>query len=273
MRAALFAMVVAVTACGRWTIPVQQPEPPHRMTEDEINAIPNAFPVTIRPPHHAKYQPFVDNLARHNMIDKAGWLTSVVIDLRRVNVPVVIEECDGDENAFYIHGKQQIRLCYEFMALIHRLAGSPEELFDADVTYMIAFTTLHEIGHALMDVMNVQVSARDEEERADQFAFLLMTNHDDADLARRVIHAPASFFLHLDDIEDHDNDDTEEHGNSAHRAANAICLLWGRQHVPQLADNMAGGRGARCEAYTSEALATWNRWLRPYTRIDTGETF
>ena len=36
----------------------------------------------------------------------------------------------------------------------------------------------------------------------------------------------------LRDIENHDNDATEEHGRSVHRASNAICLLWGRQHTP-----------------------------------------
>jgi len=68
-------------------------------------------------------------------------------------------------------------------------------------------------------------------------------------------------------------DNTDEHGRSLHRTTNAICILWGRQHTPELANQMAGERGARCEAYTSAVLATWNGWLRPYTRIDTGNTF
>ena len=268
MRVAIAVLTVALVAC---TIPVQQQQA-RRLTQSEIDAIPNSFPVTIFPPDHAKYQPFVDALAKHNTIHSVGWLTSVLIDLRRVNVPVVVQEC-GAENAFYIPSKGKILICYEFMALIHRLAGSPPRVDDDDVNYMLAFTTLHEIGHALIDLMNVRLTPRDEEERADQFAFLVLTNYNDAELARKVIHAPASFFLHLDDIEDHDNDDTEEHGRSLHRTTNAICLLWGRQHDPVLADRMAGGRGERCDAYTSEVLATWNGWLRPYTRIDTGRAF
>jgi hypothetical protein len=269
--AAIIALGIVLGACGRWTIPVQQPESRH-LTQQEIDAIPNAFPVTIYPPDHARYQPFVDALGKANTIHKVGWLTSVLIDLRRVNVPVVVQEC-GAENAFYMPSKGKILVCYEFMALIHRLAGSPPTVDDEDVTYMLAFTTLHEIGHALIDLMNVRINPRDEEERADQFAFLVLTNYNDRELARKVMHAPASFFIHLDDIENHDNDDTEEHGRSVHRATNAICLLWGRQHDPALADRMAGERGARCDAYTSEVLATWNGWLRPYTRIDTGRAF
>lgn len=273
MRGVALLVGVTVVAC---TIPVapQGPQGPsgHHMTDDEINAIPNAFPVTVRAARSPQFQPFVEGLAQNNPIDKVGWLTSVLIDLRRVHVPVVIEEC-GEENAFYAHGQQQIRVCYEFMALVHRLAGSPKDMFDADVTYMLAFTTLHEIGHALIDLMNVQVSPRDEEDRADEFAFLVLTNYKDTDLGRRVMHAPASFFVRLDDIENHDNDATEEHGRSVHRASNAICLLWGRQHTPELAETMAGERGARCEVYTSAVLAQWNSWLRPYTRVDTGLTF
>jgi hypothetical protein len=115
------------------------------------------------------------------------------------------------------------------MALVHRLAGSPNDYFDDDVTYMLAFTTLHEIGHALLDLMNVHVDPRDEEDRADEFAFLVLTNYKDTNLGRQVMHAPASFFLHLDDVEDHTNDDTDEHGRSVHRTTNAICILWGRR--------------------------------------------
>jgi hypothetical protein len=263
---ALIALA-ALAGCG---LPAQQA--PRHLTQQEIDAIPNAFPVTIIAPDHAKYQPFVDGLERHNAIHKVGWLTSVLIDLRRVNVPVVVQEC-GDQNAFYMPKKQKILICYEFMALIHELAGSPRDVLDDDVTYMLAFTTLHEIGHALIDLMNVQVTPRDEEERADQFAYLILTNYNDPELARRVMHAPTSFFVHLDDIENHDNDDTEEHGRSVDRATNAICLLWGRQHDPVLAERMTGDRGARCDAYTTEVLATWNRWLAPYTRIDSGRTF
>ena len=270
MRVAAF---LVLTAC---TVPVAQSgaqEPSgHHMSQEEIDAIPNAFPVTIRPPQNAKFQPFAAGLAQRNPIDKIGWLTSILIDLRRVNIPVLVEEC-GEENAFYSHANQQIRVCYEFMALVHRLAGSPNDYFDDDVTYMLAFTTLHEIGHALLDLMNVHVAPRDEEDRADEFAFLVLTNYKDTNLGRQVMHAPASFFLHLDDVEDHTNDDAEEHGRSVHRTTNAICILWGRQHTPELADRMAGDRGARCEAYTNAVLATWNGWLRPYTRLDSGNTF
>jgi len=277
MRVAFVGVTLTLSSIllGACTIPVAQPAQGtsgHHMTDAEINAVPNAFPVTIHPPQNAKFQPFVDGLAQKNPIDKLGWLTSILIDLRQVHIPVIVEEC-GEANAFYSHGKQQIRVCYEFMALIHHLAGQPSDVFDDDVTYMLAFTTLHEIGHALIDLMNVNVSPRDEEDRADQFAFLVMTNYKDPELGRRVMHAPASFFVELDGIEDHDNDTTEEHGASVHRATNAICLLWGRQHDPVLADRMAGERGARCDAYTSEVLSTWNGWLAPYTRLDTGRTF
>ena len=62
------------------------------------------------------------------------------------------------------------------------------------------------------------------------------------------------------------------HSSSKDRAFEAMCLLYGRQRDPAIGRAL-GAAAPRCIAHTRDVMARWNRLLRPYTRIDTGDTF
>lgn len=260
----LVALAVVVAGCR---LPAAEPGS-STLSKAEVAAIPNAFPVTIVPPRDARYQRIASEVARWNTVVGMGKIISTFIELRQVNVPIFVEEC-GKENAFYRKSAGQIHICYELIALGNRLAGRPADAYDEDTHFMVAFTTLHEIGHAMLDLLKIQPA--DEEDRADQLALLALTNIDDPELARRVIHAPAEFFVYLDE-ERGTHDPSDPHSANLQRAANSICLLWGRLHDPALGQRL-GDRAARCDAYTTEALAYWNELLAPYTRVENRRTF
>src|SRR5262249_44018606 len=148
-----------------------------------------------------------------------------------------------------------IQICYELVALANKLAGKPIGTVDANIQFVLAFTALHEMGHALIDLMKLQVE--NEEDRADQFALLMLTNVKDLALANEVVHAPAAFFAQLDAAEHGSHDADDPHSASIDRAAAAICILYGRQHDPALAAQL-GAATARCESLTADAMQTWN---------------
>jgi hypothetical protein len=105
--------------------------------------------------------------------------------------------------------------------------------------------------------------------RADQFATLVLTGSGNAKLVHAVMHAFTTFFVAFNELESDDG----VHGRSNDRATLATCIVWRRTRPPLLASIMAGDRGRACDAYADEALQTWNAWLEPHTRIDTGEMF
>lgn len=246
------------------------------LTSDEIAAIPTAFPTTLVPPKTARFMPLVDALEEWNAVERMGRITSMLIDLGDVEVPIVVEEC-GETNAYYSTGERRIHVCYELIELSAQLAGSPtDELTDElndDVIYLIEFITLHEIGHALIDLMRLRIGDHEEELRADQFASLMLTNHKDAALTRAVMHAFTKFFVEFDQLESHDDDSVEAHGRSKDRATFSLCVVWRRNRPPSIASSMAGELGRTCDDYADDARETWNAWLAPHTRIDTGKTF
>ncbi|MCE9578559.1 MAG: DUF4344 domain-containing metallopeptidase [Deltaproteobacteria bacterium] len=263
MSARLALIAVALAACR---LPPEAA--PHRITAAEIAAIPSAFPTTIRTPRDPAFQPLADALAAQDAVRAMGELVSVLIDLRRVTVPIAVEEC-GAPNASFLPREQRIRICYELLAQANGLGDKPADTWDDDTRYFVMFATLHEIAHALFDLIHAQPD--DEEDRADQFALLMLTNHDDTALARAATHASAAFFAHLDRAEGA-HDPADVHSASIVRATHAICMLWGRLHDPALRDRL-GDRAAACQAETDEARAYWNQRLAPYTRVASGRTF
>jgi hypothetical protein len=261
---------LAVAGCvssssGGWG----QPAAGHHMSQAEIESIPNAFPTTLMAPRDARFQPILDALSERNGVAGMGQLTSTFIDLTRVHVPVSVAQC-GEANASYSPQTQSIQICYELVALANKLAGKPLATVDANMQFVLAFTALHEMAHALIDLMKLQVE--DEEDRADQFALLMLTNVKDLALANEVVRAPAAFFAQLDTAEHGSHDAGDPHSAAIERAAAAICILYGRQHDPDLGARL-GANAGHCELLTQDALRTWNGWLQPYTRLDTGRTF
>ena len=87
-----------------------------------------------------------------------------------------VKGCDGSVDAYYWNGKAT--LCYEYVELIQQHApkvGTPGGLMRADaIVGAIADTVLHEVGHAVIDMLDLPVLGR-EEDAADFFSVYILT--------------------------------------------------------------------------------------------------
>lgn len=138
--------------------------------------------------------------------------------------------CDGEPDAFYHNAT--ITICYEY---VHELwqnlpkdttPGGTEPI-DTIVGPLYEIT-LHEVGHALFDMLDLPVFGR-EEDAADQLAAYIMLQFGDS-LSRRLITGTA-FAYKTDEkrtawkrsIMDY----ASEHGTPAQRAFNVLCIAYG----------------------------------------------
>lgn len=88
-------------------------------------------------------------------------------------------EC-GQKNAFYDPQRRVIVLCYEIADDIvqeFRYDNLTPEQRDKAVMGAISFVLFHEVGHALVDVLDLPITGR-EEDVADQIATLALANSD-----------------------------------------------------------------------------------------------
>jgi hypothetical protein len=141
-----------------------------------------------------------------------------------------IEGCEGVSNAWYEPGTRTVTVCYEYMADVQK--NAPKETTPAGITHEAAVVgptvevVLHEVGHALFDMLNVPILGR-EEDAADLFAAFVMLQFGKqeartliggiaymyAQEAMAKMPGPAQF--------------ANSHGLPAQRLFNALCIAYG----------------------------------------------
>jgi hypothetical protein len=143
------------------------------------------------------------------------------------------------ENAFYAAKDATVTVCYQYVNLFARYAATPDMLpgFSREEVFVGAFlsTVLHEIGHAVFDLLDIAVFGH-EEDAADQIAAFVMLQFG-PDVARTTIKGaaykwfmsaiqrPATYY--------------DTHGTSAQRYYNYLCIAYGGQ--PDTFRDLAGG--------------------------------
>jgi len=104
------------------------------------------------------------------------------------DVEIVVEECN-EVNAFYDYTTKQIIMCYEFIDSVFSdfdtyyyeegLEVTDEQLTISNLD-VVDFVFYHELGHALVDILQLPITGL-EENAVDQFAayFMLLTEDDE----------------------------------------------------------------------------------------------
>jgi hypothetical protein len=217
-------MLVSVVALLGLTIhsapAVAQTEPSPRT--DQVR-------VVYLEPKEAKHLPIRDALQQRGTMELVRSLMSSFRLPRELTLEV--KGCDGRVDAYY--GDDTATLCYEYVELIHQHSpkvGTPEGVARADaIVGAIIDTVMHEVGHAIFDMLDIPVLGR-EEDAADFFSayMLLQFPPDDAHrLIQGVVFMLASEAkaeleepLRLKAF-------SKEHGLPAQRYFNWLCIAYG----------------------------------------------
>ena len=181
------------------------------------------------PPKEAKHQPLQDALRERRILE----LLRILLSPLRLPRPLTLEVkgCDGKVDAYY--GDDVATVCYEYVEHIQQHApkvGTPGGLTPADAMVgAIVDTFLHEVGHAVIDMLEIPVLGR-EEDAADFFSayILLQFAPDDAHRliqgvgflmaseAKAALEKPQKLKTFAD-----------EHGLPAQRYYNLLCMAYG----------------------------------------------
>jgi hypothetical protein len=205
---------------------------------------------------------------------REGPLHALVRDLNRALVlPAAVgvryAEC-GEANATYNPGTREIRLCLE---LVEQLAEDFGERLDDDAELAQAvaganrFIVLHEIGHALVDVLELPITGR-EEDAVDQLSAWLLIGDADGDLA--VLSAAAAFSMVGDADALAESDFADAHSLNSQRYFNMVCWVYGsapQRHADLPEDaGLPSLRAANCTREYARLDRSWSRLMRPHLR-------
>jgi hypothetical protein len=180
---------------------------------------------------------------------------------------VVLREC-GMANAFWSPADDELSMCYELIADVQDAftnAGwdlTDEQIAGATVnTYSWVF--FHEMGHALVDMLDLPVTGR-EEDAVDQFSTVLFVSSGNGAAA-----VDAALYFYIRDAEPTATALADEHSLNLQRFYNVLCLVYGSDPAtyagivdsfPDMAD-----RADRCPGEYEQASTSWGRLLEPHT--------
>ena len=182
----------------------------------------------------------------------------------RENVVIAASEC-SEANAFYRPEARRVTLCYELLEdLNNRFSSHPQaDILAAGTT---AFVLLHEVGHALIHVLDLPTTGR-EEDAVDQLATLLMLG--EGPVGDSLAFAAAAWFLQsASRARINPLAFADEHGLDAQRVYSILCWVHGRDPVryPQIVKEgwLPVSRAERCPAEYSRISRSWSRLLAPF---------
>ncbi|HOT77357.1 MAG TPA: DUF4344 domain-containing metallopeptidase [Candidatus Wallbacteria bacterium] len=141
----------------------------------------------------------------------------------------------GEENAYYDSEKKEILISYELLRYFEKLVESQQELSEDEKAELFVdlafFVTLHELGHALIDIFDLPITGR-EEDVADQLAswIILKTfGDDDHQAVLALINASEWFVAEFDEetIKAEDLEFADSHSLDPQRFYNMITWAYG----------------------------------------------
>lgn len=183
------------------------------------------------------------------------------------DVPVRHAEC-GMQNAYYSPTEGEVVLCWELLDLIGRIMEDPsftpeENARAAGSTWL--FILFHEVGHALVDALQIPITGR-EEDAVDDLATLLLI---DAGAADAAVDA-AVFWLLIDDGEVSTSEFADEHSLNQQRFYSILCTVYGSDpggHAWIVQERLLPlARAERCAGEFERKAASWDALLAPWEK-------
>ena len=193
-------------------------------------------------------------------------------------------------NAFYDPRLKAVKICYEYARSFWNLqvadAKGADGKFDnaaviKAVLGTLKFTLHHEIGHALVDILDLPITGG-EEDAVDQLAAVVMLSSDNGDDIEAVLDAAYTKLLRAQQTAANmekmteaqrkwaeDNPITaDEHSLDEQRFYNTTCLAYGSDQqtfgVLVTEGIIPKGRAARCPFEWKRISRSWVRLLAPF---------
>jgi hypothetical protein len=216
-------------------------------------------------------------LASQKVVVREQQLERVVLFLNKtVSLPqdlyLALEDC-GEDDAFYDKETREVNVCHELLDRLQRQFAqetkSPARLRKMVLGTMTAIL-FHEVAHALIDILNLPATGR-EEDAADQFASLMLVAQKSdgeqmlLDTAKAWRLAARWSRLHREPIAYWDGHSTE-----GQRFYNCLCLLYGENpgKFGYLVRNrtLPLDRAIGCSEEFRKTRRSWAVLLTPYLK-------
>lgn len=286
MTRVLVCLLLLLSACSPAPSPTASPTPPPSpvasppsanspspglASEAPSGVITVEYEVPKDESHREVYEILKDNGLFEELCESIQDEYLLPQDLR-----VVFTECD-EENAFYDPEAVEITMCYELIDR-YRLAFTDEESsaeeVERETIYAALFTFYHELGHALVHLLELPITGR-EEDVVDEFAAITLIHSDTDEGMDAVMAGIQQFAMDAEESEGmYERVDElpfwDVHSLDQQRFYDLMCMLYGSD-PERYADlvkeqELPEERAELCEDEYVLKADNWDRLLAPHRR-------
>ncbi|UUV19768.1 DUF4344 domain-containing metallopeptidase [Fusobacteria bacterium ZRK30] len=196
-------------------------------------------------------------------------LTDTVNKEIKIEKELVVAVGDGD-SVHYNPENREIVITYDFIIEVReRFKGEYKKEWEIYAKDAIEHTFYHELGHALVDLLNIPVLGK-EEDAVDDFGIimLILTKEDGEE---RAISAAELFFMEGLEIEEFSSEDLmDEHSLDDQRGYRSLNLVYGSnpEKYKDIAEDlkMDEDRRLMAQGIFEQQTINWLRLLKPYLK-------
>jgi hypothetical protein len=225
----------------------------------------SGFKVTYNPSKNKNHEEYRSLFEANKMFDQvAEGLNRTVRLPKAIDINTVT--CNTI-NAFYDPRTRRIIVCYElldyFVGMFKSTTKSEEELGNA-VMGATMFGFFHEVGHGLIDILDLPAVGR-EEDSVDQLATLILIAGGEKGVAQALAGA---YWFQLQSQSSHKTPFWDEHAFDQQRSYNIVCLIFGSD-PKKYGDFIQKGtlpmeRAMRCPDEYAKINKAWEKLLQPH---------
>ena len=235
---------------------------------------PSWVSIIYEPPENPAFQDLYDLLRERHALESIREILSPFRSPEALTIKTA--ECKAI-NAWYRREafKPTVTVCYE---LLKHILGSlpnednPDGLTPADAAVgQFFFVTLHEVGHAIFDILDVPMFGH-QEDAADNFATYIMLQFGEGQAHRLIGGAAWSWRAYLGDYKKNPVVPTRlsafagDHGLPQERFYNLICLAVGADHVgfADLENYLPATRAPHCSYEYQTLVRAFEKEITPH---------
>ena len=186
--------------------------------------------LTLKKPKNAKYKTIYESLRKNRPMDAIIKEFNETLHLPN-NIEVVFEECK-EENAFYDSETKKISVCYELV--LKYVASIDQKIkFSEKVQQATTFTLFHELGHAMVDQLDLPITGK-EENAVDEFAMIMLLESENEAAIDLAIEGVLQFYY--DSLDEDSIDFTDVHAPSKERYFDLLTLYIGAHELKDVKD-------------------------------------
>ena len=235
---------------------------------------PNWVSIIYEPPENPAFHDLYDLLRERHALESIREILSPFRSQEALTIKTA--ECKAINASYGREAfKPTVTICYELLK--HILESLPNEdnpdgLTPADAAVgQFFFVTLHEVGHAIFDILDVPMFGH-QEDAADNFATYIMLQFGEGQAHRLIGGAAWSWRAYLGDYKKNPVVPTRlsafagDHGLPQERFYNLICLAVGADHVgfADLENYLPASRAPHCSHEYQTLVHAFEKEVTPH---------